>query len=249
MTYATNNLYGSTVTTTAQPRVEPESLQPKTFAAVSGGPTLAVCTPVAYDITVDKWKVWSGVARVVETASIAVDATGGTFTITIEGLATAAVAFNATAAAVKTAILLNRPGVEPDDFEVTGGPGAAGGATPYVITWSGAKYANQDAPIVTTGAGSLTGGAGTAAVTTVAQVDGNGVDVIRGFVWPDPIVLDATNDVQGVVMLEGTIHYDDIVLPSGESAATLKTYLRSETVSGPGVRQLGLKIEGLSQVR
>lgn len=101
-----------------------------------------------------------------ESASIAVDATGGTFTITVEGAATAAIAFNATAAAVQAALEL-LPGIAPGDLTVTGGPGAAGGATPYVITWGG-RYAGLNAPTITTGAGSLTGGAGTAAVTTTA---------------------------------------------------------------------------------
>lgn len=101
-----------------------------------------------------------------ESVSIAVDATGGTFTITIEGQTTAAIAFNATAAQVQAAVEL-LPGVGPGDLTVTGGPGNAGGTTPYVITWGG-RYAGVDAPAVTTGAGSLTGGAGTAAVTTTA---------------------------------------------------------------------------------
>lgn len=110
--------------------------------------------------------LWVPYALDSESASIAVDATGGTFTITIEGAATAAIAFNATAAAVQAALELT-PGVGPGDLVVTGGPGSAGGATPYVITWQG-RYAGQDAPAVTTGAGSLTGGAGTAVVTTTA---------------------------------------------------------------------------------
>ena len=101
-----------------------------------------------------------------ESVSIAVDATGGTFTVTIEGQTSAAIAFNATAAAVQAALEL-LPGVGPGDLAVTGGPGAAGGATPYVIAWQG-RYAGENAPTVTTGAGSLTGGAGTAAVTTTA---------------------------------------------------------------------------------
>lgn len=101
-----------------------------------------------------------------ESVSIAVDATGGTFTITIEGAATAAIAFNATAAAVQAAVNL-LPGMRPGDLTWTGGPGASGGATPYVGTWGG-TYAGLDAPAITTGAGSLTGGAATAAVTTTA---------------------------------------------------------------------------------
>lgn len=101
-----------------------------------------------------------------ESASIAVDATGGTFTITFQGETTAAIAFNATAAAVKAALEL-LPGINLGDITVTGGPGDSGGTTPYVITFTEAgQYSDQDAPPITTGAGSLTGGAGTAVVTT-----------------------------------------------------------------------------------
>lgn len=103
-----------------------------------------------------------------ESVSIAVDATGGTFTITFQGEATAAIAFNATAAAVKAALEL-LPGIALGDITVTGGPGSSGGATPYVIAFTQTgHFARQDAPAITTGAGSLTGGAGTAAVTTTA---------------------------------------------------------------------------------
>lgn len=103
---------------------------------------------------------------VTESASIAVDAGGGTFTITVEGATTAAIAFNATALAVQTALEL-LPGITPLDLTVSGGPGAAGGATPYVIQWNPfGPYGGLNAPTVTTGAGSLTGGAGTAAVST-----------------------------------------------------------------------------------
>ncbi|MCU1488284.1 MAG: Phage minor tail protein [Actinomycetia bacterium] len=139
-----------------------------------------------------------------ESVSIAVDATGGTFTITIEGQATAAIAFNATAAAVQAAVNL-LPGIRPGDITWTGGPGAAGGATPYVGTW-GSTYAGLDAPAITTGVGSLTGGAGTAAVTTTA---GGGETPVgegtgAGFLYSTvtvPNVLDTTVDVGCAVLV------------------------------------------------
>lgn len=99
-----------------------------------------------------------------EIQKIAVDATGGTFTITFRGTASAAIAFNATAAAVQAALELN-PEIEHGDVVVTGGPGNAGATTPYFLAFGG-QYAGMDVAAVTTGVGSLTGGAGTAAVTT-----------------------------------------------------------------------------------
>ena len=95
-------------------------------------------------------------------ASIAVDATGGTFTITVDAQTTTAIAHDATAATVQAALEV-LPSVGAGLVVVTGGPGAAGGASPYAIQWS-----LGNAPAVTTGAGALTGGAGTATVTSSA---------------------------------------------------------------------------------
>lgn len=99
--------------------------------------------------------------------SIAVDATGGTFTVTFEGGTTAAIKFNATPVEFEEALEV-LPALDNNKFEVTGGPGNAGHTKPYVITFKGG-LANQPVGAITTGVGSLTGGAGTAAVTqTVA---------------------------------------------------------------------------------
>lgn len=128
-----------------------------------------------------------GGSLVNESASIAVDATGGTFTITWDGSTTAAIAFNATAAAVKAALLLADNDIGADDIIVTGGPGVAGGATPYLITWTG-DYGRRDVTAVTTTAASLTGGAGTAAVTTIAGGSGSSGGATDGRENPDNIV-------------------------------------------------------------
>ena len=69
----------------------------------------------------------------------------------------------------------------------------------------------------------------------------NGTGTIRGFVGLDAVVLDAANEVLGNVILGGIIHYEDIVLPSGESAGNLKTALTGT------VRQLGFTIQGLEK--
>lgn len=113
-----------------------------------------------------------------EIQSIAVDAAGGTFTITFSAQTTSAINYNATAAAVTTALeaLSN---IAPGDVVVTGGPGVAGGATPYVLTFGGTF--EGDVAAVTTTATSLTGGASTAAVTTTTA----GVDPTATIATPD----------------------------------------------------------------
>lgn len=123
----------------AMKRFYPTNLEPKRFANVGGGPTLAVGTPVAYDTSAGKWKVW---------------ANGGS----------------------------------------------------------------------------------------------NEVGIIRGFVWPDPIVLDATDDVLGVVMLKGMVHFDDIVVTGG-TLAQLKTAVQDGAGSGaPTLRELGIDVQGLVKI-
>ena len=71
----------------------------------------------------------------------------------------------------------------------------------------------------------------------------NGTGTIKGFIYQPELQIDAANDVLGIVLIRGTVHYDDIVLPAGETAPNLKTALRS------GLRELGIDIQGLDQVR
>ncbi|MCZ2418668.1 MAG: head decoration protein [Burkholderiales bacterium] len=71
----------------------------------------------------------------------------------------------------------------------------------------------------------------------------NGTGTVKGFVYPDAVTTDGTNDVMAPVLLLGEIPYEDIVLPAGESADNLKTALRS------GPRDIGLHVTGLDQVR
>ena len=101
------------------------------------------------------------IASVAEVQTVTVNATGGTFTVTYGGATTSALAFNVSAAAFTAAmdLITTRAG----DCVVTGGPGAAGGGTPYTLTW---RLGLGDVPAPTTDATSLTGGAGTAAVAT-----------------------------------------------------------------------------------
>lgn len=70
-----------------------------------------------------------------EVQHITVAATGGHFKITWGGQQTASLLYNAAAATVQAALeaLSN---IAVGDVVVTGGPGDAGGTTPYVLTWS-----------------------------------------------------------------------------------------------------------------
>lgn len=112
-----------------------------------------------------------------EQQTITIDATGGTFTISwnpgsgVE--TTAAIAWNATAAQVKAA-LLALPSLVYGDIDV----GLVG--LVYTLTFMG-RYSGMNVPAVTTGAGSLTGGASTAVVATSVP----GVAGFKKLVWFD----------------------------------------------------------------
>jgi hypothetical protein len=95
-----------------------------------------------------------------EVQSLTIDAAGGTYTITYSGQTTAAIAWNASAAAVQSALeaLSN---LAPGDIVVTGANGG-----PYTITFGG-TLADTNVAQMTTDAALLTGGAGTAVVATV----------------------------------------------------------------------------------
>jgi hypothetical protein len=102
----------------------------------------------------------------VQTVTITGTPTGGTFTLTFAGQATAAIAHNATAAAVRTA-LENLSNIAAGDVTVAG---SAGG--PYTVTFVGALGGRDQSQMTATA--SFTGGTSpTAAVaTTTAGVAG-----------------------------------------------------------------------------
>lgn len=102
-----------------------------------------------------------------EVQSLDVDATGGTFTITWNGQTTGAIAYNALAAVVQTALeaLSN---IAPGDVVVTGGVGKSGGGTPYVLTWS--PYLGNVAQPTATATALTGGGAAVTPGTTTAGV-------------------------------------------------------------------------------
>jgi hypothetical protein len=92
-------------------------------------------------------------------------ATGGTFLLTFNGQTTAAIAYNATAAAVKAA-LVALSNIDTGDIDVAGNAGG-----PYTITFKGA-YANQNVAQITADGALLTGsGHNVSATTSVPGAD------------------------------------------------------------------------------
>lgn len=108
---------------------------------------------------------WGVTSEVDEQQTVAVSATGGTFTLTFEGsetITTEPIPFDASAAEVQSAI-------SRIPATVSGGPGDATGSTPYVFTFDGREARGTDVPQMTADGNSLTGAAASATVATTVN--------------------------------------------------------------------------------
>jgi hypothetical protein len=125
---------------------------------------------------------YAGQASEAQTVTITGSPAGGTFTLTYSSETTAGIAYNATAAAVQSA-LEALPSLSAGDVTVTGGPGPG---TPYVVTFGGRLAGQNVAQMTTSGAG-LTGGTTPASAVTTTTAGGgtatDGLDVPRGFLF------------------------------------------------------------------
>lgn len=177
------------------------------FGTSAGAETLATCTPVGFNASTGYYGAW--VAP--DPASVVIDidgSTGGNWYITVGGISTGNFAHNATAALVKATLL----GMGYD-ASVTLAAGV------YTITFDAAVQLAA-VPALTGNVASLTGG--TAPTATVdAGASTYGLSSVLGFVWPDPVTLSATKEVQGVIMIKGRIALSDITatVASGDVAA------------------------------
>lgn len=110
-----------------------------------------------------------GITREVQTITESGTVTGGTFTITIVEVnaTTAAIAFNASAATIQTALEL-LPGIKAGDIAVTGGPIDT---TPANLTYDGPVFAGKNVAQLTVNSASLTGGGSYTVSTTTPGAD------------------------------------------------------------------------------
>jgi hypothetical protein len=121
----------------------------------------------------------------VQTLSITGTPTGGTFTLSFAGETTAAIAYNATAAAVATALVA---------LGVVGASGFAGSGgdlpgTPAVLT-AGGNLGHKLIPVITVDGSGLTGGSSPAA--SIANTTPGVTATARGAL-PGALLIDTTN--------------------------------------------------------
>lgn len=157
---------------------------------------------VTFDSGTGMFKPFAGVNEV-QTVTITGTPTGGTFTLTLDGETTAAIAYNATAAAVQSALeaLSN---VAAGDLTVSG---SAGG--PYTVTFAGA-YSATNVPALTASGASLTGG--TSPGVTIATPTAGVAGLLDGFVAQSIELRRETGDLSTSVTFARIV--DAVIVPS-----------------------------------
>lgn len=177
-------------------------------------------TPLAKIAASGKYGPYAGNAGEVQTVTITGGPTGGTYTLTFDGATTAAIAYNATAAAVQTALeaLSN---INPGDVVCAGGPHPG---TAVTVTFGG-QYAGENVPQMTAASGSLTGGT-TPTVTVTTTTGGgsgssDGTETFVGFLFTAVPVPAADSDPIGAMLLHCFVN--ESKLPIAVDAAAKAT--------------------------
>ncbi|WP_329131522.1 hypothetical protein OG552_10420 [Streptomyces sp. NBC_01476] len=153
---------------------------------------------------------YAGPTSEVQTLTVTGSPTGGTFTITWSGQTTAAIAYNAAASTVQSALeaLSN---IAVGDVTVTG---AAGG--PWTLHWAGAQLGDDVAAPTTTS--SLTGGSTpgvTVATTTAggAASASDGTEVLAGFLVDHIFFNPTSTKAGGALLWYGEVFASELPVP------------------------------------
>lgn len=145
--------------------------------------------------------------------------TGGTFTLTWDGQTTAAIAYNATAADVQTALeaLSN---IDAGDVVAAGG---ALPATPVTVTFQG-QYAGSNVAAMTADDAGLTGGSTPEVAITTSTAGGTdtgsgGTEVAAGFLFNSTEMRQGGPDVGAPLLWRGVIRESRLPANSGLDVA------------------------------
>ncbi|MFE1452000.1 hypothetical protein [Streptomyces olivaceoviridis] len=177
--------------------------------------------PLGKNTSTGLYEPYAAVTNEVQTATITGGPTGGTFTLTFNGQTTSAIAYNATAAQVQTALeaLSN---VNPGDIKVTGNAGG-----PYTLTFGGQYLGDNVASITATA--SFTGGTspGVTMATTTAggtATASDGTQTFRGFLFTEVSFYPGSTKAAAPLMVHGQIDvsklpvaFDPADVPSGSN--------------------------------
>lgn len=177
--------------------------------------------PLGMNTTSGLYEPYASVTNEVQTATVTGGPTGGTFTLTFSGQTTAAIAYNASAATVQSA-LVALSNVAPGDITVTG---ATGG--PYTLTFGGAYLGDNVASLTATA--TLTGGTtpGVTIATTTAggtATASDGTQKFAGFLFTEESFYPSSTKIGAALMVHGQIDvaklpvaFDPADIPAGSN--------------------------------
>lgn len=257
MALETNELRVSSAGRGSEIRMVQKQNQVVTLAALSTAALLIKGLPVAYDSSSNFWVPYTQPSDAAEytltNAGTGIDA--GSFQLEIDGLVVV-MDWDEDTAGVLAAINAVLSGAGKD-YAVTVANSGSGtdlgtGANVQTITFGELAGAPN---VILDSAGLTDGLVPEPAGITIATVDAgtalNGTNKIRGFIADvDGVQTDASDEVQGLVMIDGEINRDDVntaamllLLVGSPSEAELDTALRD-----PSLRARNLTIRGLSQI-
>lgn len=219
-------------------------------AEINGVKDLPVLTPLAFRTSASAWVVWTpGTAPEYKFGPDETNGapTGGTFTFSINGQVTGAIAYNATVpvfqAAIDAAVGAGNVIVSVD----VDGPTID--LANLILTFVG-KYLGLSMTLVVDDA-LLTGGTGGNGTFVMVGADGAETqDVIAGFLW-EPATTNATQEVLCQVMLQGKLAFSHIPESMYDAGNTVLLYDKNALIEAckNGPRTKGLIVQGVPAVR
>jgi len=171
----------------------------------------------------------------VQTITTTDEPDGGTYTLTVCGETTAALAHGADAAAIEAAINAK---LGAGSVSVAGGP--IGASTPIIITFDGDDYDETDQPLITVDVSLLDTGAGDAATPTVEETT-KGRDAVRGVLGDGA----TASFVNGKMRITDTIagySQSDFKMAWSDSNLTMPAYFEVTTVGGEEVKNVNITV-------
>ncbi|MFB7867349.1 hypothetical protein [Streptomyces sp. NPDC056069] len=158
--------------------------------------------PLGKNTATGLYEPYAAVTNEVQSVTVTGSPTGGTFTLTFNGQTTGAIAYNATAAAVQTA-LVALSNINPGDVTVTGNAGG-----PYSVSFGGQYLGDNVAQMTATA--SLTGGTtpGVTVATTTAggtATASDGTQSFAGFLFTEVSFYPGSTKAAAPLMVHGQI--------------------------------------------
>jgi hypothetical protein len=196
----------------------------------TGSDTLPLLSAMVRNPSTGIYQPWVAPTNHVATITKAGTVSGGTYTVTVDGSTTTAIAYNAANATILTA-LEKLATIRPGDVVLTGG-GANGPGTGALTLTFGGNLAGRSISVVTSSASLTGGGTYDDAVTTAGVEQADELMDISGFL-AEEVVQDASYETQATMYCAGEINVNDIDL-NGETLANLKIALKRPNVKRNG---------------